>query len=164
MSRLVGSSLPSELFERARGHDLAARVGIAVVIVTTDDAGWPHPAMLSYGDLVAVDSRRIRVAVHRTSRTAANLRRSGRLTFCFIDAGLVCYVKATVEGHREPMPGFPVLARFDTTVETVLLDAARTDSEPGAAVRDGIRFSLGRPVAAVLGEWQATVRALREDA
>jgi hypothetical protein len=73
-------------------------------------------------------------------------------------------VKATVKEYREPLPGFPAVARFDTTVEAVLLDAARTDSEPEAVVRDGIRFSLGRPVAAVLNEWQAMVRALREDA
>jgi hypothetical protein len=164
MSRVVGSSLPAGLLERLRGDDLAARVGIAVVVVTGDDAGWPHPAMVSYGDMVAMDARRIRVAIHRTSGTAANLRRNGRLTFCFVEAGMAYYVKATVEGHREPMPGFPSLARFDATVETVLLDAARADSEPGAAVLDGVRFSLGRPVAEVLRDWRTMLDALREGA
>lgn len=163
MSRAVGSSLPQDVLARLRGDDLAARMGIAVLMVTADDAGWPHPAMVSYGELLAMDARRIRVAVHRTSGTAANLRRRGRVTFCIIESGLVCYAKAAVEGYREPIPGFPALGRFDTTVETVLLDAARTDSEPGAAVCEGIRFVLGRPAEAVLGEWQALARVLRED-
>ncbi len=164
MSKVVGSGLPASLFERVRGNDLAARMGLAVVVVTADEAGWPHPAMVSYGELAAMDMRRLRLAVHGTSGTAANLRRNGRLTLCFIETGTVYYVKAGVTGCRESIPGFPRLSRFDATVETVLLDAARTESEPGASVLDGIRFSLGRPTSAVLRDWETLRDALREGA
>ena len=162
MSRAIGSRLPVRLRERLRGDDLAARVGIAVLILTTDEAGWPHPAMVSYGELVARDSRRIRLAVHRTSGTAENLRRRGRITFCFVEPGMAYYVKAMVALPEEPVRGFPELVRFEATVERVMADEARADSEPGAAVVDGVRFSSGRPAAAVLRDWRRVVERLRE--
>jgi hypothetical protein len=164
MSRPIGSSLPAPLLERLRGDALATRLGIAVLVLTTDGAGWPHPAMLSYGELVAMDSRRIRLGVCRTSTTAENLRRGGRITLCFVEAGLAYYVKAAAGVGRDPMKGFPALAQFEATVEMVLTDEARADSEPGATIVDGVKFSPGRPTAAVLRDWQAVVDGLREDA
>lgn len=162
MSRAVGSRLPVPLRERLRGDDLAARVGIAVLILTTDEAGWPHPAMVSYGEMVARDSRRVRLALHRTSGTAENLRRRRRITFCFVEPGMAYYVKAAVGPSEEPVRGFPDLVRFEATVERVLADEARADSEPGVAVVDGVRFSSRRPVAAVLRGWRRVVERLRE--
>ena len=161
MSRMVGSSLPAPLHERLRGDDLAARLGIAVMVVTTDADGWPHPAMVSYGELLARNSRQICLAIHGASGTAENLRRSGRITLCFVEPGLVYYVKAAVARPEEPVPGFPGLVRFEATVEQVLADEARADSEPGAAIVDGVRFSLGRPAAAVLQDWERVVEGLR---
>lgn len=161
MSRALGSRLPVPLRERLRGDNLAARVGIAVLILTTDGAGWPHPAMVSYGALLARDSRRIRLAVHRTSGTAENLRRRGRITFCFVEPGMAYYVKAAVGPPEEPVRGFPDLVRFEAKVETVLADEARADSEPGVSVVDGVRFSIGRPAAAVLRDWRRVVVGLR---
>jgi hypothetical protein len=151
------------LLERLRGDELAARLGTAVLILTLDGAGWPHPAMLSYGEIVAVDPFRIRLAVHRRSGTADNLRRAGLITLCFVDPGMAYYVKARVGSPEDPMTGFPSLARFEATVATVLADEAREDSEPGATVVDGIRFALGRSAAAVLRDWRAVVENLRRD-
>lgn len=164
MSREVGSTLPKPLLDRLRGNDLATRVGIAVLILTIDEGGWPHPAMLSYGEMVALDSGRVRLAVHRTSGTAANLRRSRRITFCFVEANMTYYVKATVGVPLDPMPAFPRLARFEAAVESVLADEARSDTEPGAVIVDGVRFSPDRPTAAVLDDWRAVVEGLRGDA
>jgi len=164
MSREVGSSLPRPLLDRLRGDDLAARVGFAVLILSIDEGGWPHPAMLSYGEMVALDSRRVRLAVHQRSGTAANLQRSRRITFCFVEANMTYYVKATVGLPPAPMQAFPHLARFEATVQSVLTDEARSDTEPGAIIVDGVRFSPGRPTAAVLDDWQRVVEGLRGDA
>jgi hypothetical protein len=161
MARAVGSSLPAPLLERLRGDDLAARVGIAVLILTTDGTGWPHPAMLSYGELVALDSRRVRLAVRRASGTAENLRRSRRITFCFVEPNMAYYVKAAVGLPQDLLRGFPDLVGFEARVETVLADEARADSEPGVAILDGVRFSVGRPAEAVVRDWQSLVDSLR---
>jgi hypothetical protein len=164
MPRTVGSILPPPLWERLRGNDLAGRLGAAILIATSDEAGWPHPAMLSYGEVVAVDACRIRLAIHPTSRTAANLRRSGQLTLCCVEAGLVYYVKAAARVEEDPMAGMPHLARFEATVQTVLADEARPETEAGAVVTEGIRFAVGRPDWAVLRDWETVVERLRGDA
>jgi hypothetical protein len=143
---------------------LAGRLGAAILIATPDEEGWPHPAMLSYGDVVAVDACRIRLAIHPASRTAANLRRRGQLTLCCVEAGLVYYVKAAVQVEEDPMAGMPHLARFAATVRTVLADEPRPDSEAGAVVTEGIRFAVGRPAGAVLRDWETVVQRLRGDA
>lgn len=143
---------------------MAGRLGMVILIATPDEAGWPHPAMLSYGEAVAVDPRRIRLAVHRASRTAANLRRNGLITLCFVEAGFAYYVKAAARVEEDPMAGMADLARFEATVQTVLADEARADTEAGAVVTEGIRFAVGRPAEAVLCDWESVVERLRGDA
>jgi len=62
------------------------------------------------------------------------------------------------------MAGMPHLARFEATVQTVLADEARADTEAGAVVTQGIRFAVGRPAEAVLRDWESVVERLRGDA
>lgn len=164
MARVLGNCLPDVLLELLSGRDLPARMGQAILITTIDAQGWPHPALLSHGEVVAVDSRRLRLATYRTSGTSGNMRRDGKLTLCFIDDGMAYYVKTKVREQQDPMAGFPDLARFEATVEMVLADQAREDLEPGAGVTGGITFRLARPDTQVLAEWQAVVDSLWRDA
>jgi hypothetical protein len=160
MSRELGNALPGALLSLLEGSDLSARLGRAILAATVDAAGWPHPALLSYGEVVAVDARRLRLATYANSRTAENLRRSGRLTLCLIEAGLACYVKASARELAES-PELAGLARFEAIVEQVLVDQAREDREPGARLTRGIEFEDGRPPAELLAAWTAVLRALR---
>lgn len=160
MSRELGNELPGALLALLDGRDLAGRMAKAILIATVDANGWPHPALLSYGEVVALDARRLRLATYRTSRTSANLRRSGRVTLCLIEAGMAYYVKAQAAEQRAD-EGFSELARFEAAVEQVLVDQAREDLEPGARITRGIEFDPGRPVAEALAAWAAVLKALR---
>jgi hypothetical protein len=164
VSRALGNSLPNVLFDLLSGRELAARMGQAILITTTDAAGFPHPALLSFGEVVAVDHRRVRLALYRTSGTSGNLRRNGKLTLCLIGAGMAYYIKTAAREQQGRLEGFPELARFEATVEMVLADQAREDLEPGARITGGITFDAGRPVEDALQSWQAVVDDLREDA
>ena len=57
MSRFLADHLTDALlaFRRSRHH----RVDRAILIVTVDEHGWPHPAMLSSLELVARDARNV---------------------------------------------------------------------------------------------------------
>jgi hypothetical protein len=157
----VGDRLPQVLLELLSGRDLPGRMGKAILIVTPDAQGWPHPAMLSFGEVVALEPRRLRLATYRSSGTSGNMRRDGKLTLCLIDEGMAYYVKTRVRADQDPMAAFPELTLFEATVEQVLADQAREDLEPGAGVTGGITFRLARPDAQVLAEWQQVVESLR---
>jgi hypothetical protein len=163
MAQEVGNTLPDSLCEHLSGRDLSARMGEAILLTTTDAEGWPHPALLSYAELVAMDPSRLRLALYRTSRTSGNLRRSGKLTVCLIGPNMAYYIKAAVAAWQDPMEGFAHLARFEARVESVLADRAREDLEPGACITEGIRFDPGRPVAKALEEWRAVMDGLRSE-
>ena len=161
MTRSLGQCLPEALFNLLSGRNLAARMGQAILIVTTDSQGWPHPALLSYGEVVAVDLCRLRLAVYRTSRSSGNLRRNGRLTLCLIGPGMAHFIKTSARSQEDPMAGFAELARFEARVETVLADQTREDIEPGARITGGITFQLGSQPGEALLRWQSVVDSLR---
>ena len=164
MARELGNTLPDLLCELLSGRDLSARIGQAVLITTTDAEGWPHPALMSYGEMVAVDTRRLRLALYRTSRTSGNLRRHGKLTVCPIGPNVAHYIKAVAGALQDPMEGFAHLARFEARVESVLADQAREDLEPGTCITGGILCDPGRPTEEALQGWRAVVDGLRREA
>lgn len=163
MTRLLGEALPDALLTLLDGRDLPGQMGKAILAATTDARGWPHPAMLSYGEVVAMDRRRIRLATYRESMTSGNLRRDGKLTLCLIDAGSVYYIKVQARTQQDPMAAHAHLTRFEGVVEAVLEDRAREDLEPGAGVTSGITFRSGRPGGEVLRDWQAVLAGLRSE-
>jgi len=63
-----------------------------------------------------------------------------------------------VEQGTSPAPS---LARFEATVEQVLVDQAREDLEPSARITRGIEFDAGRPAPEVLAAWAGVLEALR---
>jgi len=109
---------------------------------------------------VALDEHRLRLATYGSSRTSSNLRRSGRLTLCLIEAGVAYYVKARAV-EQQSAPELAGLARFEATVEQVLADQAREDVEPSARITSGIEFKTRQLESEQLAAWAATLKALR---
>ncbi|MCY4087836.1 MAG: hypothetical protein OXG37_13380 [Actinomycetia bacterium] len=52
---------------------MAAKEEVTALLGTTNDDGWPHVAMMSVGELAAVDPHRPRAALWRSSTATANL-------------------------------------------------------------------------------------------
>ena len=74
MSQLLGKELTETLLKRLGGQDVAAHEGKIIPIFTLDESGWPHPALLSYYEVVAKNSTTIDIALWKNSSTARNLR------------------------------------------------------------------------------------------
>jgi hypothetical protein len=136
MSQLIGNELTVELFDRLKGEEIGSHAGKAITVVTVDEEGWAHPAMLSYCEVVAKNRSRIDLAVGRDSTTAKNLKRRRRVTLLITDHGINYYVKATAEELRESMTGVPFMSLFRLDLEQVL-----EDQEPGAVITSGVTFS-----------------------
>ena len=93
MSTFIGDALPDTLTHRLSTDQALERSDRAIVICSVDEHGWPHPAMLSRLEFVALDHRNIRLSLHTRSRTTRNLRANGRLTVIVVDEDAVYYVK-----------------------------------------------------------------------
>ena len=140
MSKSIGGDLPSELLERlsgARLHDAADRV---VVACSVDERGFPHAAILSYAEVLAVDSRTIRIAVYGGSGTARNVRRDGRLTLLLIEPEFAYYIKGTAAELSASMRCSPHNAKLTLAVSEILHDAPDAGFEPDARITSGIRY------------------------
>ncbi len=161
MSTRVGDQLPDDLFEALRGRDLAAAADRVVVVTTTDERRFPHPALLSYFEVVAVDRRTIRVATYAESRTTRNATRDGKMTLIFVDAEFVYYVKGAVRQLSASMRATPYNAKLDVQVQEVLRDAPDPVREPGAHIASGIRY-VNPQRAAELERASLVVAELRE--
>lgn len=140
MSTHVGDALPDDLFEALSGTDLAAVADRVVVVATVDDRGFPHPALLSCFEVIAVDRGTIRLATYADSRTTRHATRDGKVTLIFVDAAFVYYVKGTVRPLALSMRATPYNAKLDVRVQEVLRDAPDPVREPDAHIATGIRY------------------------
>jgi hypothetical protein len=135
MSQLLGKELTEELYHRLKGESIASKKDKAIVVVTVDESGWAHPAMLSYHEVVAKDRSKIDLAIGKSSTTAKNLRRTGKITLMITDSDLNYYVKGSAQEIRESMEGVTFMSLFRVAVEHLL-----EDLEPDAVITSGVTF------------------------
>ena len=136
MSRLVGKELTKLLLDRLSGQDVTPHESKIIPIFTLDDLGWPHPALLSYYEVVAKNSSTVDLALWKDSSTANNLRRLGKVTLMITDKGLNYYLKGSVKELEAEMAGAPQVSRFRIATEQLL-----EDQEPNAEITSGLTYS-----------------------
>jgi hypothetical protein len=135
MSQLLGKELPAPLLMRLSGGEIEAHEGKIIPIVTIDDAGWPHPALLSYYEIAAKDASTLDMALWKESSTSKNLRQSGKVTLMVSDNGVNFYLKGSVRQLHYEMPGAAPVSRFRVTLEQVI-----EDQEPNAEITTGLTY------------------------
>lgn len=136
MSRLIGNAITKELVERLSGNRVTAFEGRIIPIFTLDEKGWPHPALLSYYEIVARNATTLDVALWKDSSTAKNLRTSAKITIMITDRDINYYLKGTARELQYEMTGAPQVSRFRVTVEEVL-----EDQEPNAQITSGLTYA-----------------------
>jgi hypothetical protein len=155
MSKNLGDKLPVEILEAFDGTDIEAKIGRAYLLVTTDEDGTPRPCMLSAGEILVPDERRLRVALWPNTSTSRNLGRGSRTLFCYVAPGTVYYAKGRPESLG-PAPGSK-LERFQITITEV-----ESDVHAGMPVEETILFSIeALNTEKVVGDWTRQLDALR---
>lgn len=134
------AALPDDLHRRLSGLDADNYASLAIVVCTIDAEGWPHPAMLSYFEVAAIDAHTLHLAVYNDSRTCANMRERGKATLIVVDHGLVSYIRGPVSPLAPAMTSAPYNAALVMQVEQVVFDEAPPDLEPGAFITGGITY------------------------
>ena len=146
--------LPKEVEAYLDGTDLVAKTQ-ALRISTVDGDGWPHAALLSAGDMLALPPGRIRFVMFPQSTAAANLVRDGRVTITLSLDGGMCELRMTCRPVTHASADLP-LAFFEAELQEV-----RVHKAPYADISGGITFSLHEPEA-VLARWQKQIAAMRQ--
>jgi hypothetical protein len=140
VSKIVGTKLPEDLYQRLSGNNLKAYSNTAILVSTVDKGGWPHPAILSYFEVIAKDHANVRLAIYRDSTTVANICRNSKLTMLVIDERIAYYVKGMAEQIAFQMSCSPFNSKLNLHIEQVLSDEANEEFEPGAYITTGIRY------------------------
>ena len=138
MSKAIGDALPDNVFERLNGRNLDAVSDHVLIVCSVDDRGFPHPALLSYFETIAIDARTIRLAMYSTSRSVRHARRDGRLTLVLVEDRVAYYIKGNVRELSRSMRDAPHNAKLHFTVAEVMADEPDPGLEPGAYIAGGI--------------------------
>ena len=155
MSTNLGSSLPDSLVSLFSGQDLGAKAQIACVLVTEGPDGYPHPCIVTPGELVARDHTTLRLALYASSSAARNLHRHPAGTLCLADTGAAYYVKCDIVAFDSSDSALQGQAVFTVTPRHVLRDV-----EEGYEVTSGFRFRDLSGDEATIARWSPVVTAL----
>ena len=156
MSTNLGPHLPETVQDFFRGDDLTTKVGPAAVLVTLGEDGYPHPCLVTPGELLAGDGSTLRLALYEQSTATRNLRARPTATLCHAQDGAGYYVKVDVSTFPSSDPALEGLATFTLQVRHVL-----KDSEEGAEVTSSFQFRDLAGSQACVERWLPVVSALR---
>jgi hypothetical protein len=110
VSRSIGRELPRELFADLDGSHLDAKAGLTILLMTTDEAGWPCVALLSVGEVVAPTTMTIKLALWPGPTETRILSRTGRGTLAiFGDPRMRCIARRPRASAAAGCPGRPRL-------------------------------------------------------
>jgi len=136
MSKRIGSELTRGLFDRLRGAEIGSHEGKIIPIFTLDESDRPHPALLSYYEIVAKNPSTIDMALWKNSSSANNLRLKSKVTMMITDKDINYYIKGRATEIEAEMAGAPQVSRFRVTTEELL-----EDQESNARITSGMTYS-----------------------
>ena len=154
MSRELEPVVP-EAVRRRLEDEPEHHVGLTILVLSELEAGWPHLAMVSVGELIVAGDGRLALALWPTSTCAANLARTGRATLAVVTDGLAFSLRCHVDDELPITAGAdPAMRGFVLRVTAVVEDAA-----PYADLLSGVTYRL-HDADTTVARWRRTRAAL----
>ncbi|WP_054954936.1 hypothetical protein [Paenibacillus dakarensis] len=144
------------LFELLNGLNLESKQHEAMMLLTVTEDHWPHTAMISVGEVVALNPHLLRLALWPGTQTTRNMIRSGQATLVAFYAGSAHYVRLRLSRLAELPEARHPRERFAAEVMSV-----REDTAKYAEIDSGVRITLKEP-SDVLQRWRETIQELLE--
>jgi len=159
MTRQADDNHLADALASLDGSRIEDGVGDTLILVSTDEEEWPHVALLSVGEVLAMGTgpdAEVRIALWPNTAATRNLTRTGKALLAIIGRQRCLYLRLAIRRGPDLHPTKGGLAAFAATIERAVED------EVGyALITTGIRFDL-RDQPDTLERWQRTVAALRE--
>ncbi|MBR0006460.1 pyridoxamine 5'-phosphate oxidase family protein [Bacillus subtilis] len=147
--------MSDRLFELLDGSCLNEKQHEAFVLQTVSEDGWPHAAMISAGEIIALSRTDIRIALWKNTMTSANILRTGKAQFTAWWKGAAYYVKL----ECAPLPPLKD-AEYDRDRFSCRIVSVKEDVAKYADLTSGVRIQL-HSAEEVLSRWEKTLEDLK---
>jgi hypothetical protein len=149
-----GLEMPEEIFDLLNGKELVDKQHEAMMLLTISEVGWPHTAMISVGEIVAVSRKELRIGLWPDTSTTANVIRTHKATLVLFWKGKAHYIRLSLERLKE-LPNIQYKrVRFHAQIVE-----AREDMAKYAEIASGIKIDLKKPKE-VVERWSETIEDL----
>jgi hypothetical protein len=149
-----GLEMPEEIFDLLNGKELVDKQHEAMMLLTISEEGWPHTAMISVGEIVAVSRKELRIGLWPDTSTTANVIRTHKATLVLFWKGKAHYIRLSLERLKE-LPNIQYKrVRFHAQIVE-----AREDMAKYAEIASGIKIDLKKPKE-VVERWSETIEDL----
>lgn len=135
LAKSLGPQLPKDLLELLSSPDVDSKANKVIIFTTMDKEGFPHHGMLSPFEVVAGNQNTMKMLAYSQSRSTDNIRRTGRVSFLFVDQEMSYYLKCRAVETQRKIEAAPYETVFDLTVHDVI-----EDKLPTAKIKTGITF------------------------
>jgi hypothetical protein len=149
-----GREMPVEVFDLLNGKELVDKQQEAMMLLTVSEEGWPHTAMISVGEIVAISRYELRIGLWPDTSTTANVIRTHKATLVLFWKGKAHYIRLSLERLKE-LPNIQYKrVRFHAQIVE-----AREDMAKYAEIASGIKIDLKKPKE-VVERWSETIEDL----
>jgi hypothetical protein len=151
---MVSVELSLDVYELLNGQDLNEKQHDAMMLLTVNEDGWPHTAMISVGEIVAINRRELRIGLWKDTSTTANIIRTNKATLVLIYKGKAHYIRLSLERLGELSTARYPRERFSAKVIW-----AREDVAKYADITSGIKIKL-KDADEVIDRWCQTIEEI----
>jgi hypothetical protein len=150
------AALPPAIMSLLGGDRLEELDGEGFCLVSVDASGWPHLALLSVGEVLAVSPSELRLALWQSSATSANLERGSGALLVVVTEGAAWHIRGRASSLGQITAAGEELAAFRFDAGEIIEDRVGYADAVG-----GLPFRLRDPEKAHR-RWGATLEALRQ--
>ncbi|MBO0997330.1 pyridoxamine 5'-phosphate oxidase family protein [Bacillus sp. SD075] len=143
--------MPVEVFDLLNGKELADKQHEAMMLLTVSEEGWPHNAMISVGEIVAISRKELRICLWPDTSTTANVIRTQKATLVLFWKGKAQYIRLSL-GRLKELPN----AQYQRVRFHAKIVEARKDIAKYAEITSGIKIDLKNPKE-IVERWRDTV-------
>ncbi|MGW7160449.1 hypothetical protein [Paenibacillus sp. LK1] len=150
------TQLSTEWMEWFNGQDLEQKQHEAMQLLTVSEDGWPHQAMISMGEVIAIAPNLLRLALWPGTQTSMNMSRTGKATLIAVLQQSLLSIRLDVTSLPQLMEAVHPRDRFEAQVLNI-----RVDHAPYAEITSGITFQL-KDESGAITRWRETIEELRQ--
>ena len=148
--------LDAELMEWLGGSDLEGKQHEAMQLLTVTDKQWPHLAMISVGEVIAMSPSSLRLALWQGTQTSMNMMETGKATLIAVHGQRLLHIRLEVRLLPALVDTIHPRDRYECNILHIRIDQA-----PYAEITSGITFQL-KDQAGALVRWMATIEDLKK--